>query len=144
MVSLFLVFLTILGGIAVTLQGQFMGLMEQGMGTKESVFITYASGSLIMTLVMLVSRGGNLWAWQEIPWYAFSSGILGIVIVGSISYVVPRLGLATGFTLIVASQFMLAALIEQFGLFGAVERSLDPTKLLGLGVLLLGVWLIVR
>ena len=36
-----------LGGIAVSLQGQLMGLMDQRLGTKASVFITYASGGLV-------------------------------------------------------------------------------------------------
>ena len=30
-------------GIAVTLQGQFMGLLDRTLGTRESVFITYGS-----------------------------------------------------------------------------------------------------
>jgi transporter family-2 protein len=144
MANTLLVLIAISGGIAVTLQGQFMGLMVQNIGTKESVFITYTSGSLIMTLVMLASHWGNLRAWQGIPWYAFSSGILGLVIVSAIGYVVPRLGLANGFTLIVASQFILAVFIDQFGLFGAIERTLDLTRFLGLGLLLSGVWLIIR
>ena len=37
-----------LGGIAVALQGQFMGMMDQRLGTKASVFITYASGGLVV------------------------------------------------------------------------------------------------
>jgi transporter family-2 protein len=79
-----------------------------------------------------------------VPWYAFTAGALGLLIVGSIGYVVPRLGLAPGFTLITASQFLLAALIDHFGLFGATARPLDLTRGLGLVILLVAVWLIMR
>jgi transporter family-2 protein len=54
-----LFFLAIIGGVAVTLQGQFMGLMDQGLGTRESVFITYASGGLLACLAMLVAAVGT-------------------------------------------------------------------------------------
>jgi bacterial/archaeal transporter family-2 protein len=56
----------------------------------------------------------------------------------------PRLGVAGGLTLILASQFLLAALIDQFGLFGATPRLLDMPKAIGLVLMLGGVWLVVR
>lgn len=134
----------ILGGVAITLQGQFMGSMDLGLGTKESVFVTYASGGILITIILLFSRGGNLQAWRDVPWYAFTAGILGLIIVGAIGFVVPRMGLAPGFTVIVAAQFIAAALIDHFGLFGAAVRSVDPIRTLGLAMLLVSVWLIMR
>jgi transporter family-2 protein len=144
MSTVFLISIAIMGGIAVTLQGQFMGLLDRGLGTIESVFVTYAGGGLIITLLMIAFRGGNLKNWQGVPWYAFGSGILGLIIVGSIGYVVPRLGVAKGFTLIIASQFMIASLIDHFGFFGAAVRPMDMMRSLGLGLMLLGVWLVVK
>jgi transporter family-2 protein len=136
--------LAVISGFAITLQGQFMGLLDKSLGTKESVFITYASGGVIVVLYVLGTRGLNLKPQGGLPWYAFTSGVLGLIIVGTISYVIPRMGTARGFTLILASQFLLAALIDQFGLFAAVPRPLDLTKILGLAVMLVGVWLVVR
>jgi len=133
-----------LGGIAVTLQGQFMGLMDERLGTKATVFITYASGGLVVALTVLLTGGWNLRGWQNVPWYAFSAGLLGLFIVGTISYTVPRLGLTAAFTILVASQFIIAALLDHFGLLGAAVRPLDVSRTLGIGVLILGVWLIVR
>lgn len=144
MSTIFLIILAVIAGVAIALQGQFMGLMDQRLGTRESVFITYAGGGLLACLLLLGSRGLNLSAWQEVPWYAYSSGLLGLLIVGVIGYVVPRLGLAIGFTLIVASQFLLSALIDHFGFLGAAVRPLEPMKWLGLAVVLAGVWLMVR
>jgi transporter family-2 protein len=139
-----LIIIAVVGGVAVALQGQFMGLIDKCIGTRESVFITYASGGVLAGIVMLASSGGNLRSWQEVPWYAFSAGVLGLVIVTTISYTVPRLGLSKAFTIIVASQFVTAALLDNFGLLGAVMRPLGISRLLGFGVLTLGVWLIMR
>jgi transporter family-2 protein len=133
-----------IGGVAVALQGHFMGIMDKGIGTKESVFITYGAGAIIAGLIMLASRGGNLRAWQELPWYTLSSGLLGLIIVGTIGYTAPRLGLAKAFTVVVAAQFMVAALIDHYGWLSATAQPLGPSRLLGIGVMILGVWLITR
>jgi len=139
-----LVLVAIVGGVAVVLQAQFMGVMDQQIGTLESVFITYGSGGLLVGLTMLVLRGGNLAAWRGVPPYVLITGMLGLIIVGSIGYVTPRLGLVTAFTILIATQFLLGGVIDHFGWFGAEVRPLDLTKLLGVGVLMLGVWLIIR
>ncbi|HEX9676169.1 MAG TPA: DMT family transporter [Anaerolineales bacterium] len=136
--------IALVSGVAITLQGQFMGLLDRTLGTKESVFITYGSGGLLVTLLMLASRGGNLRGGSGLPWYAFTTGILGLLIVGSIGFVVPRLGAARAFTLIVASQFLMAAVIDHFGFFGAAVRTVDAARALGLVVMMAGVWLVVR
>ena len=139
-----LIIIAAVGGAAVALQSQFMGLMDKNIGTRESVFITYVSGGILAAVVMLAARGGNLKAWPNVPWYALSSGIVGLVIVGTIGYTVPRMGLSKAFTIIVSSQFVVAALLDHFGLLGAAVRPLDLTRLTGIIVLMLGIWLIMK
>jgi transporter family-2 protein len=137
-----LILLAIIGGIASAFQGHFMGIMDQRIGSKESVFITYAGGGLLITLMMIANRGGHLSALQNAPWYSLTAGILGLVIVGAIGYTVPRLGMARAFTLIVASQLLAAVVFDQFGLFGAAVRTLSLSRLIGLVLTILGVWLV--
>jgi len=132
------------GGVAAGLQAHFMGLMDRSIGTRESVFITYSIGGLIAVLGMLFWRDSNLRSWNQAPWYAFSAGLLGLIIVGAVAYTVPRVGLSRAFTAIVAAQFTVAALIDHFGLLGATARPLDGSRVLGIGVLVAGVWLMVR
>lgn len=144
MSTVYLIGIAVMAGVAVTLQAQFMGLLDRSLGTLTGVFITYAGGGLVITLLLAALRGGNLKNWQSVPWYAYSAGVLGLIIVGSIGYVVPRLGVAKGFTLIVASQFLIAALIDHFGFLGATVRPMDMTRSLGLCFMLLGVWLVVK
>ncbi|QQE67138.1 hypothetical protein GFS31_38500 [Leptolyngbya sp. BL0902] len=144
MANFFVIFLAMMGGIATALQGQFMGLLSVAMGPLESVFITYSGGAVVVAMVMLVAKGGNLKAWDTVPWYAFTSGLMGLMIIGAIGYVVPRLGVAAGFTVMVATQFLAGAIIDHYGLFGAMVRPMDLTKALGLGLLMTGVTLLVR
>ena len=140
----FLILLAVVGGIAGTLQTHFMGVIDQNLGTVESMFITYGSGGLIIGLVMLFLGGGDLGSWQTIPWYALSVGILGLVVVGILGFAAPRIGLVSVLTLFVAAQFIVGAGLDHFGLMGAETRSLDLPRVSGMGVILVGVWLVIR
>ena len=137
-------FIAAAGGMAVAIQAQFMGLMDRSVGNAEAVFITYFGGGVLIAGLMLLMRGGNLGEWRSIPWYALTSGIFGLVIVGSIGFSVPRLGLVASMTILVAVQLLTGAVLDHFGLLGAVPRPLDLSRLLGMGVLVTGIWLTVR
>ncbi len=136
--------ITAIGGVATALQSHFMGLMDKRLGTLESVFITYFSGGALIGLIMLIQRGGNLSAGAALPWYAYTSGALGLVIVGALAYSTPRLGLVAAFTLFVSAQFAMGALIDHFGWLGSAVRPLTASRLAGMAVVLVGVWLIIR
>jgi transporter family-2 protein len=133
-----------LGGVATALQAHFMGLLDKRVGTLESVFITYFSGGALIGLIMLVLRGGNLGAGGSAPWYAYTSGALGLVIVATLAFSAPRLGLVTCFTIFVAAQFAMGALVDHFGWMGSAVRPLNASRLAGMAVVLAGIWLIIR
>jgi transporter family-2 protein len=135
---------TALGGVATALQAHFMGLMDKRLGTLESVFITYFSGGVLIGLIMLIQRGGSLFTGAGVPWYAYSAGALGLVIVGSLSYSAPRLGLVAMFTIFVSAQFAMGALVDHFGWMGSAVRPVTASRLCGMAVVLAGIWLIIR
>lgn len=139
-----LVLLAAIGGIAGTMQAHFMGLMDKNIGTIESMFITYGAGGLAIGLIMLFLRGGNLGGWTNVPWYTLSAGILGLVVVGILGFTTARIGLVPVLTLFVAAQFILGAGLDHFGLLGAEVRPLDFSRVSGLGLILFGVWLVIR
>jgi len=137
-------FIAAVGGMAVAVQAQFMGVMDRSVGNVEAVFITYCGGGVLIAVVMLLMRGGNLGEWRSIPWYALMSGIFGLVIVGSIGFSVPRLGLVASMTILVAVQLLTGAVLDHFGLLGADSRPLDLPRIAGMGVLVTGIWLTIR
>ena len=114
------------------------------MNIGVTLFYTYGGGGLIIGIVMLLLRGGNLSSLQSIPNYVFLTGPLGLVIIATIGYSVPRLGLVTAFTILVASQFIIAAVIDHFGLIGADIRHINLSRFFGITIMLLGIWLTIR
>lgn len=139
---LLLVAIAVVAGVAVALQGQFMGVMDRSLGTRPSVLITYGIGAVGAVALWLV-RPRSIGV-RDVPWYGWTSGLLGLVIVGGIGYAAPRLGLSRTIILSVASQLLAAAVIDHFGLFGATQRSFDLARATGFALTFSGVWLIVR
>jgi len=138
------VIVALAGGVAISLQSQFSGTIGHRVGVLESTFIVHLGGLLLAGLLILAFRGGNLTAWRSVPWYALSAGFLGVIIVGSVSYAVPRLGLAPTLTLAIVAQLLVGAVLDHFGWLGATSRPLDLPRLVGLAVLCAGTWLVVR
>ncbi|MDT8377476.1 MAG: DMT family transporter [Desulfotignum sp.] len=141
---IYLVIIAAIGGIAVSLQGQLMGSIDKQTGTLESVFVTYGGGGFLIGLIMILLRGGNLSGLTQVPWYTLLSGPMGLILIAAIGYSVPRLGLVPAFTVMMAAQFATAALIDQFGLFGADIRPITLSRITGMMVMFLGIWLVMR
>jgi len=141
---IYLVIIAAVGGIAVAVQGQLMGSIDKQVGTLESVFVTYGGGGFLIGIIMILLRGANLSGLSQLPWYTLLAGPMGLVLIAAIGYSVPRLGLVPAFTILVAAQFMAAALIDQFGLFGAEIRQINLSRVTGMLVMLVGIWLAMR
>lgn len=141
---LLIILIGLAGGVAVGLQSPMASMLTQRLGIFESVFIIHIGGALLALLPLLCYGGGKLAQWRSVPWYVLGAGIFGLVVIGAISYMIPRIGIAGAITTIVAGQLLVSTLLDHFGLLGAMERSLEPTRALGLGIVLVGVWLTVR
>src|SRR5215216_1247569 len=132
------------GGVAVGLQGPLASMISQRLGTFESVFIIHLGGALAALLPLLFYSGGKLAQWKQLPWYTLVAGAFGLVVIGAISYMIPRVGVAASIVTIVAGQLLVSAILDHYGLLGAMVRPLDLTRALGLAVVFLGVWLTVK
>ena len=132
------------GGAAVGLQSPLASMISQRLGTFESVFIVHIGGAIIALLPLLFVGGGKLSQWRSVPWYALGAGIFGLIVISAISYMIPRVGVAASITTIVAGQLLVGVVLDHFGLLGTSIRTLDATRIVGLAVVLVGVWLTVK
>ena len=143
MTLIVVVLIAVLGGLAGALQSQFLGVMEERVGTLASTFVTYAGGGLAVTILMVVFQGNRLSELRELPWWVFGAGLMGLVVVASLGVSVANLGLGAGLTLFTAATLILGALIEHFGWFGD-GRPLDAIRVVGVALVIGGTWLVVR
>ncbi|MEM7350237.1 MAG: DMT family transporter [Acidobacteriota bacterium] len=134
----------LIGGVAAGLQGPLAGIVGKHVGILGSIFIIHLGGTLVSGLLLLVPGAGGLAGWRNVPWYALAGGVLGLALIGALTFCIPRIGAAAAITLIIVSQLTIAACLDHFGLFVESVRSFDTTRVLGLVVLFFGTWLVVR
>ena len=139
----FVVLVGLIGGIAVAVQASFAGVITQQLGVLENALVVFGGGFLVSLVLILLNQGGKLKALGSLPWYVFLAGPLGIVIITSIGYATPRIGLAGTLTLIVASQLVIGVIFDHFGWFTPL-RPLDLSRLAGILLLFLGTWIVLR
>jgi len=132
------------GGVAVGLQSPLASMISGRLGIFESIFIVHIGGAIPSLIPLLFVGGGKLGSWRTVPWYTLGAGIFGLVVIGAVSYMIPRIGVAGSIITIVAGQLLVGMLLDHFGLLGATQRSLDPARILGMAVVFVGVWLTVK
>ncbi len=139
-----IVLIGLMGGIAVGLQGPMASMIAQRLGMFESVFIVHLGGALFALIPLLVLGGGKLAHWRAVPWYVLGAGAFGLVVIGAVSYMIPRIGVAAAIVAIVAGQLLISVVLDHYGLLGVAHRPLEWSRVLGLLVVLAGVWLAVK
>ena len=88
--------------------------------------------------------GETISAIRTVPWYMLGCGVCGVLLLLSVTYTMPRLGVGTAIALLLVGQLTAAMVIDQFGLFGADPVPIDVQKLAGAMLLLAGAFLMLR
>ena len=138
------VIISLLGGVAIGLQNPLASLMGQRIGILQGAFIIHLGGTIVAGGLLLAVPGGNLAAWRSVPWYALGAGVLGVTLVSAISFAIPRIGVAATVGLVVATQIGLAAWLDHYGLLGLDVRLFDTWRFIGMVLLMVGAWLVLR
>ena len=141
---LLIILIGLVGGIAVGLQAPMASMITQRLGIFESVFIVHLGGALLALLPLLFYGGGNLARWKELPWYTLLAGGFGLIVIAALSHMIPRIGVAGAVITIVAGQMLVSTVLDHFGWLGGMGRPMDPTRAVGMAVVLVGVWLTVK
>jgi transporter family-2 protein len=144
MANWWVILIGLLGGVAVGLQAPLAGAMGQRVGGTASSFIIHISGAVFSGLWLLLRGGERVREWRSLPWYMLAAGVFGLILYQTISVTLPRLGSTMMVVLIIIGQLVLGVIVDHFGLFGVTQRPADLLRILGIGALILGGWLIAR
>ena len=140
----FVVLIGLLGGVAAGLQGPLASLVGKETGILGSIFIIHLGGTIASGLLFLWPGAGSVAGWRDAPWYALCGGLLGLVLVGALAFCIPRIGAVATITLIICVQVIVGACLDHFGLLVEAVREFDLTRVIGVVILFLGTWLVVR
>lgn len=139
------IFGALIMGILVSLQPPINAAMARTLGSSVLAGLVSIAISLVLVLFIWLAWGrgeGDLSQLSALPWWVYIGGVVGaIFVVGSIVSA-PILGVALFFVCVVAGQLLFAAVVDHMGAFGVDVRPLNPIKIAGLGLVLIGAFLV--
>ena len=111
-----------------------------------SAFISFFVGTVALFVYVLISGApiANLASAKEAPVVAWVGGLLGAFFVTAAVTLVPRLGVAMTFSLIIAGQMIVTLIIDHFGLLGVPVKGVSMARVGGIVLIASGVVLIRR
>lgn len=117
-----------------------MGRFGERVGTFEAfAFSTFVTALLAaVTLVAARQTVGGYGDALRAPLWMWTGGVMGVIVVLTITFAAPRLGAAATIGLLIAGQLAMGAVIDRFGLFGLDRIALGWPRLLGIALLAAG------
>ena len=114
-------------------------------GVQASVVALGISFAALLVLALLAGGFSGIGRLGEAPLHvAIGGGLIGALYVGSIVWTVRALGAGGLTAATIAGQLALAVVIDHFGWLGVARSPITASKLLGITLLALGTWFVVR
>jgi bacterial/archaeal transporter family-2 protein len=139
------IIVAIIAGALLPMQAAMNHKIGQTMGnTLWASFISFVVGAVGVFAYMLISKVplsllSNAKNVSPTLWLA---GFMGAFYVSSIIVLIPRLGVALAFGLIIAGQMLSSLMLDQIGFLGMPIKEISWLRMLGAGLLVAGVVLI--
>lgn len=135
----------LLAGIGIPILAALNAALGQHLGSPASAAVILFVVALTATSIVAVITGPqSLMHVLNAPKHLFLAGCLVAFYVLSITYIAPHFGVGNAVFFVLVGQLISAALIDQFGLFGAQASPLTMPRALGLACMAFGVWLTQR
>ena len=109
-----------------------------------AALVSFIVGTIALLLYVLATGVslGNLLDAKNASVVAWTGGILGAFFVASTVALVPRLGVALTFSLIIAGQMLVTLVVDHFGLLGVPVKEVNLIRVVGVTLITIGVILI--
>lgn len=140
------VLLTAFTGGLVALQAPINSILGKSIGTFQTVFLSFAIGSIAMACIAALTKGGmgQLVGVRDVSLLYLTGGLLGAAYVGSVLVTVRYLGLGAVTAATIAAQLAVSVVVDHFGLLGVEKQPITALRVAGVVLLGLGTYLVVR
>src|SRR3954465_15854121 len=136
--------LSALAGMGVARRPPINSKLGHAAGTFAAATISFLVGTVVLFVVALASGGTPLGGRRGGPWWYFVGGLIGAVFVASSLVTVRTLGAAGVVAATIAGQLTGSVVIDHFGLLGLSKQPLTFARVIGIALLAVGVFLVVR
>lgn len=132
-------------GMALAVQGAMNARLGDSLGgAVPAAVISFLVGLTALMAVTLLTRQPPPTAagLQAAPWWSLLGGFAGAAVVAGAAFFIPKIGVSTWLAVIIAGQLLAAIAIDHFGALDTEVRQINLTRIGGVALLGLGVWLV--
>jgi transporter family-2 protein len=140
------VFLSVVAGLAGSVQVAVSGAFGRRIGVLEATAFGAIAAALIVSALVLITRqgfGGVAAGLREPPWL-WLNGLMGAIVVTTITFTAPRIGTFATIGLLIAGQLAMGVVIDALGLFGLEQIPVGWERVVGLALLAGGAVLVLQ
>lgn len=132
--------MTTVAGLAGSVQVAVMGRFGERIGTFEALaFATLLTAVLSCTVLLIARQSVDAYAdGVRAPLWLWSAGVMGLIVILSITFATPRIGATATIGLLIAGQLAMGTVIDRFGLFGLERIPIGSERLFGIALLAAG------
>lgn len=134
-------FLVLLAGILQSAMMSFNGLLAESVSLWGVSLVVHASGGILLILYILLAVRKKV-TLRGMPWYLYSAGFFGVLLVSVSSWCVGILGAAITTCLSVAGQLCMSAVIDHYGMFHVPKVPFSPKRIPCFLMILAGILLL--
>ncbi|KGK89189.1 MULTISPECIES: DMT family transporter [unclassified Clostridium] len=130
---------SIIAGIAMSFQGVFNTRLGEKIGIWETNVFVQGTGLIVTLIALLISGNGSFKNLRAANKLYLTGGILGVIIIYTVMMGIKSLGPTCSIATILVAQLTAAAIIDAFGLFDSAQVKFGLTKIIGVGVMIIGI-----
>lgn len=140
------VVLTAIAGGLVALQAPINSTLGRAVGTFQAAFVSFVIGTLLLALIAGLAKGGfgQIGEARGLSWYHLTGGLLGAAYVTTVLVTVRSLGAGGAVAATIAGQLAISVVVDHFGLLGVAKQQVTLARVVGVVLLGLGTYLVVR
>jgi transporter family-2 protein len=138
--NLLLSLLMLATGLAIPVMAAWNSRLGTDLGSPwAAAFILFVVGAIVCGVAML-ALGLPKHGWFGATHLYYAGGLIVAFYVLSITWTAPRIGVANAVFFVLLGQIVAAALIDQFGPFGALKSPLTTQRIVGIVFMLIGTY----
>lgn len=132
------------GGL-IALQAPINAGLGRATGGLPAALVSFSVGTLALAAIVVLSgKAGGLSSTFEVSWYYLLGGLLGAIYVTNALIAVSAIGAGGVAAATITGQLAASVAVDRLGAFGLEPVPLSPERLIGVGLLLVGTFLVVR
>ncbi|XMB72944.1 DMT family transporter [Mycoplasmatota bacterium WC30] len=137
--KMMLLLLPVAAGLAIALQNVFYNKVSKDVGIMGTVLMIHFFGFLVALVIYIFTKGSFSNLLSNISVIMVLSGVLGVIVVSTITKSVSVNGVLSTVMLSILAQMILAKIIGHFGWFGVEQNPINIYQIIAIFLMFVGV-----